>query len=162
MRRILLVSEYSGHHGNLTTEAPNQQFKEGNLIYADPATGATATPAGAGVTGKKNFLACRDSQNKAAPDMKLSRVTPTSTMVFEVTAGGAAATPTLIQPGKEYGYAIDPETGLGYLNLADTTNKAFRLIAHCGGVVAPDGGKVDATAGDTNVRVYATLNPAII
>lgn len=66
-------------------------------------------------------------------------------MVFEVTATGAALTAALAKLGATYGYAIDPTTGYGYLNLADTTNAVFQLED---GLIYGGG-----TTGDTNVWV---------
>lgn len=154
IQRIVNVTHYSHHHGNLAIEAPNQTFKQGNLLRLNATGQAEATPAGAAAATSKNFLAARNARNVAAPTESLPRVTPYTQMIFEVTAGGAAATDALIQPGKKYGYAIDQGTGFGYLNLADAGTAVFEIVAHNGSTMPRSHG---GTIGDTNVRVYARL-----
>lgn len=153
IKAILQVTHYSHHHGLLGQEAPNQTFKLGNLINLNAGGQFVETGAGAAATTAKNRLAAAEALNSANPNRKLPYVVPTETMVLEITAGGAASTATLLQPGTEYGVAKDPTTGYHYLNLADTTNKVFRLVWHNGQIIANGGGAV----GDFNNRVYAVL-----
>lgn len=145
------VTRYTGHHGVLDKEAPNQNFKFGNLVYQNAEGKMVATQAADAAT-RKNLLAARDAENKAVPVMDLDVVTPVPDQVFEVTAGGAAATEAALVAGKQYGYAIDPDTGLGYLDLTNTSSAVFQLVNHTGKVLAGHG-----NIGDTNVRVYARL-----
>lgn len=152
IKRIVNVTHYSHHHGNLCKEAANQQFKMGNLLSLNASGEAVPTAAGAAAASAKNFLAARNSENSATP-RPLPRVTPQPNMVFEVTATGAAATAALLQPGKRYGYKVDPTTGLGVLDLTDTANAVWELTAHNGDTLVKGRGALQ----DTNVGVYARL-----
>lgn len=158
VQRIMQVTEYSQHHGTLATEAPNQTFKRGNAIARNAASGLLeAVAAGAPAAAAKIMFATQDAENAATPRRNnLSKVDPTDTMVFEVTALGAG-TAALLKAGAEYGYSIDAGTGFGVLNLADTTNKFWRIVAHDGDTLAPG-----SAATDTNARVYARLVAAVI
>lgn len=157
IKSILQVTNYSGHHGTLTTEAPAQTFKLGNIVVAD-ANGLTATATAATAAAGKIMFAAKDSTpaGTAVAKNAMPVVRPITNMIFEVTAGGAASSASNIAAGKQYGYAVDGTTGLGYLNLADTTNLVFELVQHDGDTLAPMGGAV----GDTNVRVYARVIPS--
>ena len=141
---------YSHQHGYQGDEAPSQTFKVGNLISPDANGKYAATAAGAAAASAKNRIAMAPGQNSANPARKTEFTHPHEHGVIEITAGGAAATAALLKVGATYGYAVDGATGLGYLNLADTTNAVFRIEQN-----APTYGKV----GDTNVRVYATILP---
>lgn len=155
VQRIMQVTEYSDHHGTLATEAANQTFKRGNFIAPD-ASGKMAAVAAGAITAKVK-LAAQDAENAATPRRNnLSKVNPTATMIFEVTALGTG-TAALLAAGKKYGYSIDATSGFGVLNLADTTNAAFELINHDGDTLAPG-----SNATDVNPRVYARLVNAII
>ena len=160
IKSILQVTNYSGHHGNLTTEAPNQNFKNGNLLVPDATTGKSiVATAGAGAAAGKLMLAAKDSENTATPrNNALPVVRPIPNMIFEISATGAASTAALLKAGAQYGYAIDATTGFGNLNFADTTNVVFELVQHDGDTLAPNGG----VSGDTNVRVYARIIPTKI
>lgn len=138
---------YSADHGRQGDEAATQTFKVGNLIY--PVAGKyTATPAGATAATAKNRVAMSNGQNNATPSRRVEFQDPNLFSTIEVTAGGAASSTSNIQAGLEYGYAIDATTGQGYLNLADTTNKVFRI---------EDNRPVKGTIGDTNVTVVASF-----
>lgn len=141
---------YTDDTGLLGTEAANQTFKVGNLVY--PVAGAyTATPAGATAATAANRLAMSDGQNKATPTYRVQLVDPGRVGNLEVTAGGAASSSANIRAGLTYGYAIDATTGLGYLDLTNTTNAVFRIEDS-----VPTKGKI----GDTNVAVIVTIVPA--
>ena len=152
IKRIVNVTHYSHHHGNLCKEAANQQFKMGNLLSLNATGEAVPTAGGAAAASARNFLAARDGENNANP-RPLPRVTPQPNMVFEITATGAASTAALLQAGKRYGYKVDAATGLGVLDLTDTTNAVWELTAHNGTTLAKGRGVM----GDTNVGVYARL-----
>lgn len=154
-REILQVTNYSHHHGLLGSEAATQTFRYGNLISLNGATPAAyaATAAGAPAAAAKNKLAALAGRNSAIVLNNLPYVNPIVSMVFEISTGGAATTAALLNAGTAYGYAIDATTGLGYVNLTDTTNLVWRLTQENGTVTAPQGGVV----GDTGTRVYATL-----
>lgn len=141
---------YTDDTGLLGTEAASQTFKVGNLVY--PVAGAyTATPAGATAATAKNRLAMSDGQNKAAPTYRVQLVDPNRVANFEVTAGGAASSSSNIRAGLQYGYAIDATTGLGYLDLTNTTNLVFEI---------QDSKPIKGNIGDTNVTVAVTILPA--
>lgn len=139
---------YSHQHGYQGEEAPSQTFKVGNLISADANGKYAATAAGAPAATAKNRVAMAPGQNSTAPARKTEFTHPHEHGWVEVTAGGAASTAALIKIGATYGYAVDATTGLGYLNLADTTNAVFRIEQN-----TPTAGQI----GDTNVRVLATI-----
>lgn len=134
--------------GFLGDEAASQTFKAGNLIAANGSGKFIATAAGATAAAAKNALALTAGQNLATPTSKVNVQTLTDEHVLDITAGGAASSAANIIVGGEYGYAIDGTTGLGYLNLADTTNKVFRIVSN-----VPTRGVI----GDTNVGVQAML-----
>lgn len=149
---IRLQKNYTDHHGHHGAEAPNQNWRDGNLIYPGGTNGAfIATPAGAVAATAKNRVAQGAGQNLAAPLRRVPYVDPNIANFFEITAGGAVATAALLTVGATYGYAIDATTGHGYLNLADTTNAVFRI---------EDSTPVIGALGDTNVKVYASIVPA--
>lgn len=142
---------YSHHHGRQGDEAPNQTFKVGTLISPDANGKFVATPAGAGAATAKNRLAMSNGQNSASPARRVEYQDPRLFDTVEVTAGGTASTTALIKAGLEYGYAVDATTGLGYLNLSDTTNKVFRI---------EDTKPVKGAIGDTNITVVASILPS--
>lgn len=148
-RRIVNVTHYSHHHGNLNKEAADQKFKVGNLLEQ---TNGECTAVTAATAQGRYLLAARDSENTENPN-PLPVVTPQPNMIFEITAGGAASTEELLQAGKQYGYAVEERSGYGYLDLAAAGTAVFELVNHNGSTLAKNGGAV----GDTNVRVYARL-----
>lgn len=155
LKEILQVTQYSHHHGELGIEATAQTFRYGNLVSLNGETPAkyAATAAGAPAAATKNKLAALAGRNLTLAASDFPYVTPFASMVFQISTGPIATTAGLLNAGTAYGYAIDATTGIGYLNLSDTTNLVWRLIQHNGSVIASQGG----VAGDTGVRVYAQL-----
>lgn len=147
IRRMYTVSNYSKHQGMVGQEAPSQTFKRGNLISNDSNGLLQATPAGAGAL-VANVIANRDGQNLTTGLTLTPYVQTVRDTVLEITAGGAAASASNLKRGTKYGYAIDGTTGIGYLDLTNTTNQVFQLERT---------GPVTGAVGDTNVRVYAKL-----
>jgi hypothetical protein len=147
IRRMFTVSNYSKHQGFIGQEAPSQTFKRGNLISNDANGLLAATPAGAGAL-VANVIANRDGQNLATPTSQVPYVQTVRDTVIEITAGGAAASTSNMKRGGKFGYAIDGTTGIGYLDLTNTTNQVFQLEKT---------GPVTGAVGDTNVRVYVKL-----
>lgn len=139
---------YSGDHGRQGDEAASQTFKVGNLISPDANGKYAATAAGAPAATAKNRVAMSFGQNNAAPARRVEYQDPNLFSTIEVTAGGAASSASNIKAGLEYGYAIDATTGLGYLDLTNTTNKVFRI---------EDSKPVKGAIGDTNVTVVASF-----
>lgn len=144
---IHVRSGYSNHHGQQGDEAASQTFKVGNLISPDANGKFAATAAGAPAAAAKNRIAMSFGQNVAAPPRRVELQDPNLFGTIEVTALGVSSAAN-IKAGAEYGYAIDATTGLGYLNLADTTNKVFRI---------EDSKPVKGAIGDTNVTVVASF-----
>jgi len=142
-------TEYSNHHGLLGTHAAGQTTALGNLISPDANGEFVETAVGAPAAAAKNKLAAHKAGIRS--DRKLAYVNPTPTMVFEVSATGAALTADLAEPGKRYGLAKDATTTYHTLSLTDTTNAVFELIAHNGSTIAK------GAVGDTNARLYAIL-----
>lgn len=141
---------YSSHHGRQGDEAANQTFKVGNLISPDANGKYQATAAGAAAASAKNRIAMSFGQNVAAPSRRVEYQNPKEFEVLEISAGGAAASASNIKVNAQYGYAIDGTTGLGYLNLADTTNVVFQI---------EDTKLVQGAFGDFFVRVVASIVP---
>jgi hypothetical protein len=135
-------------------EAASQTGKAGNLVavtgntntFAFVAGGAPAAAAG------KIAVSAADGSNTTTPVKFRPVWWSTGETVIEVTALGVGSA-ALLATGKEYGYSIDGATGLGVLNLADTTNLVFRIIR-----LVPEIGQAVT---DTNVRVYVNLVPAV-
>lgn len=141
-------SGYSNHHGQQGDEAPSQTFKVGNLISPDANGKFQATPTGASAATARNRIAMSAGQNLATPTRRVEYQDFHRLGSIEITAGGAASSTSNIKVGSTYGYAVDGTTGLGYLNLADTTNLVFRI---------EDTRLVRGVLGDTNVRVVASI-----
>jgi hypothetical protein len=144
---------YSQHHGRQGDEAASQTFKDGNLISADTNGRYQATPAGAGATTVKNRIAAAPGQNLAVPTRRTEYTDPNQHGAVEVSAMGVASTAALIKAGATYGYSIDATTGLGVLNLADTTNAVFTIV---------DNRLRRGNLGDTGVRVLARFVAGVI
>lgn len=141
---------YTGQHGYQGLEAANQKFEPGNLISPDADGKYTATAAGAAAAAAKNRIALCPGQNEANPHRKTEFAHPRECGWIEATLGGVATTADLLEPGKEYGYAIDATTGRGYVNLADTANKVFRITSPV---------LTLGEVGDTNPRGHVELIP---
>jgi hypothetical protein len=152
IKRPYFVTDYSDHHGLLGQEAPNQTFKRGALLSNDANGLLQATPVGAGAL-VPNVFADSDGQNSATPAKKARYVQSDADTVIEITAGGAAATAALLKRGAKYGYNVDG-SGNPYMDLTNTTNLVFQIEVN--GIV-PGSGAI----GDTNVRVWVKLIPAV-
>lgn len=149
VKSILQQTEYSQHHGLLGRQAAAASFKLGNLISPDGNGEYVETAVGAGAVTSRNKLAAQDSGLRV--DQKIPYVDPNGTMIFEVTATGAAATAALIKPGLSYGLGKDATTGFHTVLLTDTTNAVWRTVALNGTTLAA------GAIGDTNVRVFVQL-----
>lgn len=149
IKSILQQTEYSQHHGLLGREAQAASFKYGNLISPDANGDFVETAVGAGAATAKNKLAAADSGLRS--DKKVPYVDPTSGMVFEVTATGAALTAALAKPGTQYGLGKDATSGFHTVLLTDTANKVWEVVAHNGTTIAA------GAIGDTNARLFVKL-----
>ncbi|KQR22869.1 hypothetical protein [Deinococcus sp. Leaf326] len=149
IKSILQHTEYSQHHGLLGKQAAGASFKLGNLISPDANGDYVETAVGAGAATARNKLAAQDSGMRV--DLKIPYVDPNGTMIFEVTATGAAATAALIKPGVTYGLGKDATTGFHTVLLTDTTNAVFRTVAVNGTTLAR------GAVGDTNVGLFVQL-----
>lgn len=151
VKTILMMTNYSDHHGMLCTEAPNQTFAFGNLISPNGTGLYQETAVGAGAATARNKLAAAAGQNSATPPSTTPYVDPTDDSVFAISLLGAP-TAAQVYPGLKYGLGKDGATGIHGALLSDTANAVWELVAYNGGTV-----RRGIPGTDTNVEVYAKL-----
>ena len=146
-----VTAEYSSHHGRQGEEAPSQAWLDGNLISPNALGQFIESPIGAAAVGLKHRLSTVIGQQLAVPVRRTEFVNPNTALIFEITAGGAAATNVNIRTGLTYGLGKDAN-GAHFMNLTDTVNAIFRVEDNLV--------RAGVLGADTNVRVLVSLLPA--